>query len=77
MFTERFIDTGEVRIRVLAGPDDGPPILFLHGLSRVGRDFVPLFPSLSGSWHIHAARPPWARRLGANARLLPRHRLRS
>ncbi|WP_439625549.1 alpha/beta fold hydrolase [Gemmata sp.] len=54
MFTERFIDTGEVRVRVLSGPGDGPPVLFLHGISRCGRDFAPLFPHLAGSWHVHA-----------------------
>lgn len=48
MFSERFIDTGEVRVRLLSGPDDGPPVLFLHGVSRVARDFAPLFPALLG-----------------------------
>lgn len=54
MFSERFIDTGEVRVRMLNGPDNGPPLLFLHGVSRVGRDFAPLFPAFLGSWHVHA-----------------------
>lgn len=54
MFSERFIDTGEVRVRMLSGQDDGPPVLFLHGVSRTARDFAPLFPSLLGSWHVHA-----------------------
>jgi pimeloyl-ACP methyl ester carboxylesterase len=52
MFTERFIDTGEVRVRILSGLDEGPPVLFLHGVSRNGRDFAPLFPILSGSWQV-------------------------
>src|SRR5947199_30872 len=46
MFTERFLETGELRIRVIFGPEHGPPVLFLHGVSRVGRDFAPLFPAL-------------------------------
>jgi pimeloyl-ACP methyl ester carboxylesterase len=54
MFTERFVDTGEVRIRITSSPDDGPSILFLHGVSRTGRDFAPVFPSVLGSWLVHA-----------------------
>ncbi len=54
MFTERFIDTGEVRVRLGVGPDDGPPLLFLHGISRVGRDFAPLFPAFWGWWQVLA-----------------------
>ncbi|HVL11661.1 MAG TPA: alpha/beta hydrolase [Gemmata sp.] len=53
MFTERLLDTGELRVRVLTGPEHGPPVLFLHGVSRSGRDFVPLFPALAGSWQLH------------------------
>lgn len=53
MFTERFIDTGEVPIRVLSGPADGPSVLFLHGVSRNGRDFAPVFPAFIGSWQVH------------------------
>ncbi|MCE9563485.1 MAG: alpha/beta hydrolase [Planctomycetes bacterium] len=54
MFTERFIDTGETFVYVLSGPDKGPPILFLHGISRIGRDFAPLFPALADTWKIQA-----------------------
>ena len=53
MFTERFQDTGELRLRVATGPQNGPPILFLHGVSRIGRDFVPLFPAIADEWQIH------------------------
>jgi pimeloyl-ACP methyl ester carboxylesterase len=54
MFTEQFTNAGDVRLRLLSGPGDGPPVLFLHGLSRAGRDFAPLFPALLGSWAVHA-----------------------
>lgn len=54
MLTERFIDTGETHVYVLSGPDEGPPILFLHGVSRIGRDFAPLFPVLAHSWKVQA-----------------------
>lgn len=54
MFTERFIDTGETNVRLLSGPDNGPSILFLHGVARMGRDFAPMFPAVAGSWRAHA-----------------------
>lgn len=54
MFTERFIDTGETNLRLLSSPEDGPPLLFLHGVARTGRDFAPLFPVVAGSWRAHA-----------------------
>ncbi|MBA4188863.1 MAG: hypothetical protein C0467_12770 [Planctomycetaceae bacterium] len=53
MFTERFIDSGESHIRVLSGLDESPPILFLHGVSRIGRDFAPLFPAVANAWQVH------------------------
>jgi len=53
MFTESFLDTGGVNIRLRAGFDPGPPLLFLHGLSRDSRDFVSLIPMLTGSWQVH------------------------
>lgn len=52
MFTERFIDTGETHVHMLSSGGDGPPLLFLHGVSRVGRDFAPLFPVLANSWRV-------------------------
>jgi len=54
MFNEHFTDTGETHIRVLNSLDEGPPILFLHGVARIGRDFVPLFPVVTNSWQVHA-----------------------
>ena len=54
MFTERVIDAGAVRVRVMSGPENGPGVLFLHGVSRTGRDFVPVFPAFLNSWQIHA-----------------------
>jgi len=53
MLNERFTDTGETHIRVLTSLDEGPPILFLHGVSRIGRDFAPLFPALTNFWQVH------------------------
>ena len=36
------------------GPAHGPPVLFLHGVLRCWQDFLPLIPSLSLRWQVHA-----------------------
>lgn len=38
--------------RDYAGPDDRPPLLCLHGLTRNARDFEPLADRLAGQWRI-------------------------
>ncbi|MBA3835595.1 MAG: alpha/beta fold hydrolase, partial [Sphingomonas sp.] len=35
-----------------AGPDDRPPILCLHGLTRNSRDFEALAERLAGEWRV-------------------------
>jgi pimeloyl-ACP methyl ester carboxylesterase len=54
MLTDQFIDSGEGRVRVSSGKANGPPLLFLHGLSRCGRDFATFTPSVASKWQIHA-----------------------
>jgi len=38
--------------RDYAGPDDRPPLLCLHGLTRNARDFEPLANRLTGRWRM-------------------------
>lgn len=38
--------------RDYAGPDDRPPILCLHGLTRNARDFEPVADRLAGQWRL-------------------------
>ena len=54
MLTDQFIDSGEGRVRVSSGKANGPPLLFLHGLSRCGRDFATFTPSVASKWQIHS-----------------------
>lgn len=54
MLTDQFIDSGEGRVRVSSGKANGPPLLFLHGLSRSGRDFATFTPSVAPKWQLHA-----------------------
>lgn len=35
-----------------AGPNDKPPVLCLHGLTRNSRDFAPLAETLAGDWRV-------------------------
>jgi pimeloyl-ACP methyl ester carboxylesterase len=53
MFTEHTFDTGEVGLNLAAGPASGPPLLFLHGVTRLWQDFVPLMAALSPRWRVH------------------------
>ena len=54
MLTDQFIDSGEGRVRVSSGKANGPPLLFLHGLSRCGRDFATFTPSVASKWQLHS-----------------------
>jgi pimeloyl-ACP methyl ester carboxylesterase len=36
------------------GPDNGPPLVLLHGVLRQWSDFVPIIPALSLRWHVFA-----------------------
>lgn len=38
--------------RDYAGPNDKPPVLCLHGLTRNSRDFAPLAETLAGDWRV-------------------------
>lgn len=39
--------------RAYAGPDDKPPIVCLHGLTRNARDWEPVAERLAGDWRIY------------------------
>jgi pimeloyl-ACP methyl ester carboxylesterase len=53
MMQERSL-AGEVELNLAAGPASGPPLLLLHGVTRLWQDFVPLLPGLMTRWHVHA-----------------------
>jgi pimeloyl-ACP methyl ester carboxylesterase len=53
-FAEDVCDTGAVKISFAEGPDNGPPLVLLHGLGRRWQVFDPLLPTLSKNWHIYA-----------------------
>lgn len=54
MLTEKTYQKDKVKLNYAEGPDAGPPILFLHGLTDRWQFFQPLMPWLSQRWHVYA-----------------------
>ena len=52
MKTHRF-DSGAGELAYAEGPDDGPPVVLLHGFARCWRDFGVILPTFR-RWHVHA-----------------------
>jgi pimeloyl-ACP methyl ester carboxylesterase len=50
---ESTFNTGDVVINYAEGPASGPPVIFLHGIGRSWRDFLPVFPAFE-KWHVFA-----------------------
>lgn len=50
MFTECIFDPHGLSLNGAIGPANGPPLLFLHGVTRAWRDFAPLFPPVCMRW---------------------------
>lgn len=54
MLTEHTLSHGEVSLHYARGPNSGPPLLLLHGVTRAWPDYLPLIPTLAWRWHVHA-----------------------
>ena len=54
MIIEKIFEHGDTRLNYAEGPDAGPPILLLHGLSDRWQFFQPIMPSLTQRWHVYA-----------------------
>jgi pimeloyl-ACP methyl ester carboxylesterase len=54
MLHERRLDAGEVELNLAVGPDTGPPLVLLHGVTRRWQDYVPLLPGLLPRWQVYA-----------------------
>ena len=54
MITESTLNTDDLALTLASGPATGPPLLFLHGVTRCWQDFVTLLPPLSLRWQVHA-----------------------
>jgi len=54
MFNEQLFHHDRVTLNFASGPRNGPALVFFHGVTRRWQSFVPLIPTLSSRWHVHA-----------------------
>lgn len=54
MLVEKRFDTGEVVLNYTEGPNNGPPLVLLHGFTGKWQSFTSLLPQLLPRWHIYA-----------------------
>ncbi|HXZ81116.1 MAG TPA: alpha/beta hydrolase [Terriglobales bacterium] len=54
MVREQILDSGKLPINYAEGPDSGPPLLLLHGLSQRWQVFQPVLTDLADFWHVYA-----------------------
>ncbi len=54
MLVEKTFDTGEVVLNYAEGPNNGPPILLIHGSLCRWEDFTHYFPQFTEKFHVYA-----------------------
>ena len=54
MLVEKSFDTGEVVLNCAEGPDNGPPLLLMHGIWGFWQGFQPIINSVINRWHVYA-----------------------
>jgi pimeloyl-ACP methyl ester carboxylesterase len=54
LLRETKIDLGDTILNYAEGPDQGPPLVLLHGLTDRWQYFLPIIPHLSLRWHLYA-----------------------
>lgn len=54
MLTEKLFAIGEFSMNYAEGPQNGPPLVLLHGATLWWHDFEPIIPPLMQSWHVYA-----------------------
>lgn len=47
-------DLGGVGLRIAVSPQQGPPLVLLHGVVRQWTDYLPLLPYFLPRWQVHA-----------------------
>jgi pimeloyl-ACP methyl ester carboxylesterase len=51
---EKTFAAGPVSIAYAEGPENGPPLVLIHGVGRNWRDFLPIIPELARTHHVYA-----------------------
>ena len=51
---EARFDAGEVEINYAEGPDNGPPILLIHGIGGMWQNFLDVYDLIHDRWHVFA-----------------------
>jgi pimeloyl-ACP methyl ester carboxylesterase len=54
MLTEKRYQNKDVDLNYAEGPEAGPPVVFLHGLTDRWQFFLPVMPAMTQSWHVYA-----------------------
>ena len=54
MLVEKSFDTGEVVLNYAEGPDNGPPLVLLHGVTSRWQTFNPIINEFINRWQIYA-----------------------
>ncbi len=54
MFSEQRVTLKRLRLSSVSGPENGPPLALLHGVTRRWQSFLPVLPQLSMRWQIMA-----------------------
>ena len=54
MLVERSFDSNGVELNYAEGPDNGPPLLLVHGTGNRWQAFLRHIPELAQRWHIYA-----------------------
>lgn len=52
MFRERLTQVGPIRLNVMYGPENGPPLILFHGVLRRWETFLPILPTLAARWQV-------------------------
>ena len=54
MLTEKRYQNKDINLNYAEGPNAGPPVLFLHGLTDRWQFFLPVMPTMTQNWHVYA-----------------------